>query len=468
MQEKLSPFSRNVWLTIILFIFLTGAFAVYVLSENNQDRAEELRSRSFQLADELRQSSDDLTRMVRTYVITGDPLFKQYYQDILDIRNGKKPRPEGYQNIYWDFVAANEPPHSGTGQAIALLELMRRAGFTEQEFQKLAEAKANSDRLTGIEFEAMKLVETTGPEAEASRARARMMMYDGRYHQAKVAIMKPINEFLMLMDKRTFEAVETASTRATIFRVVFVLFGLSLMGMLLWTNKVLCAIMGGSVDEVYRHISKIGRGDFSSVIPVTGNMKNSILGQLAEMQARLSEIDREGKKAEKVIRESEERYRSLFENSRDAIMILKPPFWKFISGNPATIKMFRAQSEDELRSLGPWALSPERQSDGSVSALKAEEMIETAMREGFCFFEWVHKRFDGEEFPATVLLSRMKMGHDTAIQATVRDITMEKRVEDELKKRVQELENFKKIAVGRELKMIELKEKIKALEEGAK
>ena len=35
-------------------------------------------------------------------------------------------------------------------------------------------------------------------------------------------------------------------------------------------------------------------------------------------------------------------------------------------------------------------------------------MMETALREGSHFFEWTHRRFDGEEFPTDVLLTRME------------------------------------------------------------
>src|SRR4051812_22757333 len=67
--------------------------------------AYETRYNSYLLADELRQSSDDLTRLGRTYVVTGDVSYKNQYMDILAIRNGEKPRPEAYNRIYWDFVA---------------------------------------------------------------------------------------------------------------------------------------------------------------------------------------------------------------------------------------------------------------------------------------------------------------------------------------------------------------------------
>lgn len=78
---------------------------------------------------------------------------------------------------------------------------------------------------------------------------------------------------------------------------------------------------------------------------------------------------------------SERRYRDLFASSRDAIMTLEPPSWKFTSSNPPTVELFGANNKEEFVSLGPWSVSPERQPDGRASAEKAKEIIETAMRE---------------------------------------------------------------------------------------
>lgn len=128
-HHRPNRFSRGLLMSVGMVLLLAVAFALYARSEKQVDRAHELRHRSFLLADELRQSSDDLTRMVRTYVVTGDPVYRQRYQDILDIRNGEKPRPEGYWRIYWDLVLpGGQAPRPEGRQAVALLELMRQAG----------------------------------------------------------------------------------------------------------------------------------------------------------------------------------------------------------------------------------------------------------------------------------------------------------------------------------------------------
>jgi len=148
----------------------------------------------------------------------------------------------------------------------------------------------------------------------------------------------------------------------------------------------------------------------------------------------LSFIDiTERRKAEIEKGEDEEKYRSLFETAKDAIMILEPPDWMFTAGNPATIEMFRCSSEEDFTSKQPWKLSPEYQPDAQISAIKAKEMIDKAMQNGSNYFEWTHKRLTGEEFPATVLLSRINLKGKTLLQATVRDITDRKQVEEELR-----------------------------------
>ena len=150
-------------------------------------------------------------------------------------------------------------------------------------------------------------------------------------------------------------------------------------------------------------------------------------GRPAVMGTLLDITDRE--RAEESLRASEEKFRGLFESSRDAIMTLEAPSWRFTSGNPATVKMFAAKNEEEFISLGPWELSPEQQPDGRASAEQAREMIETAMREGSHFFEWTHRRIGGEEFPAIVLLTRMEQGKKVILQATVRDNSEHHRAE---------------------------------------
>ncbi|CAG9932063.1 hybrid sensor histidine kinase/response regulator [Candidatus Nitrotoga arctica] len=298
-----SEVTPKIGLTMAIFFALFVVFSFYVISEKKVDRANEQRLISFVLANQLHQSSDDLTRMARAFVVTGNPRYKKYYQDILDIRDGKKPRPEGYFYGYWDMVLANaQPPNSENGQAIPLLDLMRQSGFPDDELGKLTEAKANSDGLTTMEFVAMKLVESADPDMQVKQERARLMLHNENYYQAKAKIMGPINDAYFLMEKRTLDVVHNAKYIALIFRLIFIAATLGVIFMLWRTYVSLRATLGGSADEVQTQITRIGRGDFSTISTIKGGMENSVVAGLSKMQNKLQANEIERKQAEEALR----------------------------------------------------------------------------------------------------------------------------------------------------------------------
>jgi PAS domain S-box-containing protein len=140
----------------------------------------------------------------------------------------------------------------------------------------------------------------------------------------------------------------------------------------------------------------------------------------------------ESKQLENTLALSEQKYRLLFENSRDALMIISLPSWTFTGANQAALNMFGASSLTEFLAHMPWEYSPQRQPDGRLSSEKAQEINSTILRAGFHRFEWEHRRLDGVLFTADVLLSYVEMGSEQFLQGTVRDITERKQVDVEM------------------------------------
>lgn len=281
-----------------MLLFLCATFIAYICAEKQIDRANQLRMQSYFLAAELRQSSDDLTRMVRTYIITGDSIYKQHFQEILDIRNGKLPRPTSYNNIYWDLVLPDNIRPRAYGEKKPLLQLMKEAGFTDVEFAELSKAKSNSDLLTNIEFAAMRLIEPTNATKEFNRNQASLMLNDLAYHKAKAGIMQPISNFNQMMDKRTLANIHYAETVALVLRMLVIFFAM-LISFTLWrVYKALNTTLGASADEVHGHLVRIGSGDFSAKIPVSEGLENSVMGWLSQTQIKLAKINSEHQAAE--------------------------------------------------------------------------------------------------------------------------------------------------------------------------
>jgi PAS domain S-box-containing protein len=141
------------------------------------------------------------------------------------------------------------------------------------------------------------------------------------------------------------------------------------------------------------------------------------------------------KQAEEALKTSEARFRTLFEASTDANLILENNV--FVDCNHATVEMLRAGSKEEVLSMHLAQLSPEHQPNGELSAQKAEEMIQIALKQGSSRFEWIHRRSDGEDFPVEVLLTPIPLGGRTVIHTVWRDISDRKRLEAEIQESLQ-------------------------------
>jgi anti-anti-sigma regulatory factor len=101
--------------------------------------------------------------------------------------------------------------------------------------------------------------------------------------------------------------------------------------------------------------------------------------------------------------------------------------------------MFACESKQEFVTGHPSDFSPPSQPDGRDSLSAAQERIQTAFRQGYNRFEWVHRRRSGEDFDAEVLLSAFDFGGKPVLQATVRDITGHKQIERERARMQQEI-----------------------------
>ncbi len=75
--------------TLLLLATITAVLIVFAAQRRRLlVETQQRHLLSYQLAEELRQSSDDLTRLARLYVVTGDPKYEQYYWDVIAILNG--------------------------------------------------------------------------------------------------------------------------------------------------------------------------------------------------------------------------------------------------------------------------------------------------------------------------------------------------------------------------------------------
>lgn len=141
----------------------------------------------------------------------------------------------------------------------------------------------------------------------------------------------------------------------------------------------------------------------------------------------------------------EESFRAVYESSSDAMFLLTEE--GFFDCNPRGLEIFGIPTRDVVLNIHPADISPSHQPDGTPSLPAALAHIRHALETGVDSFEWTHRKLNGEDFPALVLLSAFDFDGYRVLQATVRDITMQKRAEDELRDKTEELDRFFNLAL---------------------
>ena len=143
--------------------------------------------------------------------------------------------------------------------------------------------------------------------------------------------------------------------------------------------------------------------------------------------------EEEQKRAQEKLNEQTLKYKTLFEGSADAVLLLDLETEKYVDCNPAALKMFEIDTVAEFCKYSPPRFSPAKQPSGVDSSVAAKEVYEKALKAGFYHTEWVHKRLNGEEFFADVSISFLEIGGKKFLQGTLRDITEQKKAAQEIK-----------------------------------
>lgn len=252
---KFLGFSLSIALLAVVLVTL-----VWLLRQNAfaVSRAEMAARESLMLAAELRLSSEELTRLARTYVVTNDKAYEKAYWQVLDIRNGKTARPDGRQ--------------------ASLRSLMERAGFVPAEFAKMKEAEDNSNALVATETAAFQaMIGRFMPRADElsvnpadyirsappDQAMAIRIVHDAKYHADKALIMGPINEVEALVKERTESAVDAELARGKRLIELSGLIGVMIVALLLASHLVAQRPVLTALENVRAQLQSLARGTLS-------------------------------------------------------------------------------------------------------------------------------------------------------------------------------------------------------------
>jgi PAS domain S-box-containing protein len=138
--------------------------------------------------------------------------------------------------------------------------------------------------------------------------------------------------------------------------------------------------------------------------------------------------------AQEELIKSEQKFKQLFDDSNDAIFIIKN--YRIIDLNKKAISLFKLES-DQLLNKTFWNLSPSKQSGGEDSRTKAVEYIQNSLLGNQLQYEWVFQKSDQKKFFADIKLSPISYGNEKVVQAIIRDISNQKESQDALRSKEQ-------------------------------
>lgn len=438
----------------IIVVIFTLTMSNHVIAELNN--VTENRYNSYLLADELRQSSDDLTRYAHIFASTGNSNFEKHYWTVAAIRDGKEPRPAGYNRIYWNFIDAGiEPAQSLPSRTIPLLELMREKGFSEQEFALLAQAKSRSDKLIELEIKSMNAAkgifqDRSGNytiQGKPNMRQADSLVNTPQYFAEKAQIMEPINEFITVLDQRTTSAVSEARSKTLAVLILsFILFTLS---------SVFTLLIGFLLQKAVNTATRQITAEVDELTVVRSELEDHKQNLEELVKIRTLELEK-----------TDAMYRLITDNIRDVVSVIDVPTMKFTYVSPS-VERLRGYSPEEVMSQPVEAALTVESQKIMHETLAREIALRATTQEEHCttITEVEQPCRDGSIIPTEVVSEIIfdKNNIPLSVIGVSRNISDRKEDQRELINRTVELEELNGFMIGREERVIELKEEVNQL-----
>ncbi len=218
------------------------------------------------------------------------------------------------------------------------------------------------------------------------------------------------------------------------------------------------------IEIIHNGADAIAKGDFKVRLDIkTGDEIEQVSKAMNEMAKQLDTLYLN---MNKKIEEGITKFATITESANDAIIVLSSPdvihFW-----NKKAEEMFGYKIDEVVGKSVHDLIVPQKFREKAKGGLNNFYKTGQGPVIGKVV-EVLGLRKDGTEFPVELSVSAVRIGEEWQAIGIIRDITEKKRAESELMQRIEELEQFRKITIKRELRMEELKRKNKELEEELK
>jgi PAS domain S-box-containing protein len=186
-------------------------------------------------------------------------------------------------------------------------------------------------------------------------------------------------------------------------------------------------VLSGEIDDYSldkRYIRKDGRIIWGSIAARCVRKPDGTLDYICTVLQDITER----KQTEGALRDSEMRYRTIFESAGDAILLSKGDV--FTDCSAKALELFRC-TRDQLVGHTLLDFSPRLQPDGRNCKQFAREMVQQVLAGEETRFEWQFCRPDGTHFDAKIEARRQIIAGESYLLGIISDITSRKQAEAE-------------------------------------
>lgn len=259
---------KNFFIITGLLIFVMSLISTFLIYQSNLnvqklEQIELNKVEMYQKIFELRSNIDNLTRFSRTYVVTKESRYKKNYLKILDMMKGVVNKPLNYNSTYWHLFEPNKTIHHPIQKTkpLPLLKEMYELPYIKYEFDLLKEALFYWEKLSELERRAFEVL-----ESKENHQSAIDLLFSDDYHKLKEKTMLPIDKFVLSLENRTKELIETYNNKSAnlynkLYIFIFIGILLFMIAFIIIQLKILKPL-----NTLNKHIKNYNKGKKVSTI----------------------------------------------------------------------------------------------------------------------------------------------------------------------------------------------------------
>jgi adenylate cyclase len=304
-------------LRTFLILFILSSIALTMMNDYitlglkdlniENEKTEQERQRALGVSEDLLVANQYTTRFARAYVATGLLVRREFYQDILDILDGKMAAPVNYDDDYWDQVAGDliPPPAHTTEGGKSIEDIFLSLNITNAEFNKLKEAKSKIYELSKTEIKAMNMAQayyagisqkSAGKQGKAELQAATNLVNSIEYNVGNAEIARELSAFKGMIKNRYADKISDISKRYNDFMRLNVALSAGLYTMILLSALYLYFRIQRRGTEAISTLHKISDGELSARSRTSGSDEIGHLASLvnwagSNLQAKMSELE---------------------------------------------------------------------------------------------------------------------------------------------------------------------------------